>query len=303
MQRAPEATRSRAAVRSAVAHRDYHEVVTYSFIDSRWEADLCGNAHPAALANPIASQMDVMRSSLIPGLIDTIAFNLRHKQSRVRVFEIGRCFHPAGEDYVQPIRVGGAAYGDAYPEQWNATARRVDFYDVKGDLEALLAPFTLRCEATEHPALHPGKSARLIVNGLEVGWLGELHPRWQQKYDLPLAPVVFEIEYDALAMRAVPAYHEIAKYPPVRRDVAALFDENVPFQAVIDALKLDAPGIVTGVQLFDVYRGKDLENGKKSLAFRVLFQDTRKTLTDAEVESAVSKLRQILRQRFDAKLR
>jgi phenylalanyl-tRNA synthetase beta chain len=303
MLRAPEATRTRAALRALIAARDYTEVVTYSFIDSRWEADFCGNTHPVALANPIASQMSVMRSSVIPGLVDAVAFNVRHKQSRVRVFEIGRCFRKAGDDYAQPIRIGGAAYGDAHPEQWGAPSRRVDFYDVKGDLEALFAPREPRFEAAEHPALHPGKSAHLIVGTQVVGWIGELHPRWQQKYDLPLAPVLFEIEYDALKAALVPVYHEIPKFPPVRRDVAALFDEQVPFQAVLEALKAHAPAIVTDVRLFDVYRGKDLEKGRKSLAFRVLLQDTRKTLTDAEVEAAVSQLRDVLRQRFDAKLR
>jgi phenylalanyl-tRNA synthetase beta chain len=303
MLRAPEATRARAALRARVAERDYTEIVTYSFIDAKWEVELAGNAHPVALANPIASQMSVMRSSLIPGLVDALAFNVRHKQSRVRVFEIGRCFRKAGDDYAQPVRVGGAAYGDALPEQWGAPARRVDFYDVKGDLEAIFAPREPRFEAAEHPALHPGKSAKLIVGTQTIGWLGELHPRWQQKYDLPAAPVLFELEYDALAAGEVPAYAETPKFPPVRRDMAALFDEAVPYQAVIDELKARAADIVTDVRLFDVYRGKDLEKGKKSLAFRVLLQDTRKTLTDAEVESAVSQLRDVLRQRFDAKLR
>ena len=303
MLRAPEATRARSALRARVAERDYTEIVTYSFIDAAWEAELAGNTHPVTLANPIASQMSVMRSSLIPGLVDTVAFNVRHKQSRVRVFEIGRCFRKAGEDYAQPVRVGGAAYGEALPEQWGTPSRRVDFYDVKGDLEAIFALREPRFEAAEHPALHPGKSARLIVGTQTVGWVGELHPRWQQKYDLPLAPVLFEVEYDALVAGVVPAYREIPKFPPVRRDVAALFDETVPFQAVIEAMKESAAGIVTDVKLFDVYRGKDLEKGKKSLAFRVLLQDTRKTLTDAEVESAVSRLRDVLRQRFDAKLR
>jgi phenylalanyl-tRNA synthetase beta chain len=303
MLRAPEATRSRASLRARVAERDYVEVVTYSFIDARWEAELAGNQHPVALANPIASQMSVMRSSLMPGLIDAVAFNVRHKQSRVRVFEIGRCFRKAGEDYAQPVRIGGAAYGDALPEQWGSPSRRADFYDVKGDLEAIFAPREPRFEAAEHPALHPGKSAKLIVGTQAIGWIGELHPRWQQKYDLPLPPVLFELEYDAVAAGEVAAYREIPKFPPVRRDMAALFDEAVPYQAVIEALKADAAPIVTDVRLFDVYRGKDLEKGKKSLAFRVLLQDTRKTLTDVEVESAVSELREVLRQRFDAKLR
>jgi len=301
---APEATRSRAAVRSRFALRDYQEVVTYSFIDRRWEDELCGNADPVALANPIASQMSVMRSSLIPGLVTGVAFNVRHRQDRVRIFEIGRCFTKAGEDgYAQPVRAGAAAYGEALAEQWGSPGRRVDFYDAKGDLEALFAPAVLQIEAAVHPALHPGKSGRVVIDGRAVGWIGELHPRWQQQYDLPLSLVVFEVEYDALKAAPVPAYREIPKFPPVRRDLAALFDEAIAHAEVIDVLRRAAPPVVTEVRLFDVYRGKDLEKGKKSLAFMVLLQDTRKTLTDAEVEAALAHLRETLLQRFDARLR
>ncbi|MDB5926126.1 MAG: phenylalanyl-tRNA ligase subunit beta [Betaproteobacteria bacterium] len=301
---APEGTRSRSAIRHMLVQRDYNEVVTYSFIDSHWEEDFCANANPLALANPIASQMNVMRSSLIPGLVDSIALNMRHKQSRVRLFEIGRCFmKAAGSEYAQPIRLGAAASGAAVPEQWGVPARRLDFYDVKADVEALFAPRELRFEAASHPALHPGKSARIALGSRAVGWIGELHPRWQQKYDLPVAPIVFELEYDALAETVIPAHRDIAKVPPVRRDLAALFDESIAHDVVIDELRRHAPPVVTEVRLFDVYRGKDLETGKKSLAFSILLQDTRKTLTDAEIESTVSKLREVLRQRFDAKLR
>jgi phenylalanyl-tRNA synthetase beta chain len=304
MQPLPEETRSRAEIRRLLVDRDYTEAVTYSFIDSGWEQDFCGNAAPVALANPIASQMNVMRSSLIPGLVTTAAFNMRHRQSRVRLFEIGRCFGRAGEDYVQPVRVGVVACGSALAEQWGAQPpRRVDFYDVKGDLEALIAPRELSFEPAQHPALHPGKTARIVVNGRAVGWIGELHPRWQQKYDLPLVPVLFEIDYATIAARVVPSYREVAKFPPVRRDVAALFDESIPLHAVIDALRRAAPPTVADVRLFDVYRGKDLETGKKSLAFSILLQDTRKTLTDAEVDTAVSTLRDVVQQQFGAKLR
>jgi phenylalanyl-tRNA synthetase beta chain len=300
---ASEASLRRAAIRARLAHRDYSEVVTYSFIDRRWEEDLCGNPDPVVLANPIASQMSVMRSSLIPGLIMSVGFNVRHKQTRVRVFEIGRCFVRAGADYAQPVRVGLAAFGDVFPEQWGLGSRRVDFYDVKADLEALFAPEEVRVEAATHPSLHPGRSGRIRVGSREVGWIGELHPRWQQKYDLPVPPVLVEVDYEALAREATPAYAEIAKVPPVRRDIAALFDEGVRYEAVIEALRRRAPAIVTDIRVFDVYRGADLPKGKKSLAFMVLLQDTRKTLTDAEVESAVSQLRETLRQEFDATLR
>ena len=300
---AAEATRSRAQLRSRVVLRDYHEVVTYSFIDRHWEEDLCGNPEPVALANPIASQMSVMRSSLIPGLVMSAAFNVRHRQSRVRLFEIGRCFARSAESYAQPIRVGAVAYGDALPEQWGIPARRVDFYDVKGDLEALFAPAAVHVEAAGHPAFHPGKCGRIRVDGHEAGWIGELHPRWQQKYDLPLPPMLFEVDFDALARAPIPVYRDVPKVPPVRRDLAALFDEATAHAEVIDVLRRAAPPVVSDIRLFDVYRGKDLEKGKKSLAFMVLLQDTRKTLTDSEVESALAHLRETLRERFDARLR
>ena len=244
-----------------------------------------------------------MRSSLIPGLVDAIETNVRHKQSRVRVFEIGRCFEQRGDTFAQPIRLGGAAYGDAVPEQWAEPARRVDFFDVKGDLEALFGARQLTLRVSAHPALHPGKSAWIVDGERTVGWIGELHPRWQNKYGLPLPPVVFEIDYEAVERTAVTSASEVATVPPVRRDIAALFDEGVSHQTIVDVLRSQAPPLVTDVRLFDVYRGKDLEEGRKSLAFRVLLQDTRKTLTDAEVESAISQLREILRQRFNAKLR
>jgi phenylalanyl-tRNA synthetase beta chain len=299
----PERIRTRAAVRAKLVLREYSEVVTYSFIDRQWEEDFCGNTDPVALANPIASHMSVMRSSLIPGLVTTAAFNVRHKQNRVRVFEIGRCFLRAGDGYPQPVRVAAIAYGDAAREQWGSPQRRVDFYDVKGDLEVLFAPGAVCVEPALHPAFHPGKSGRIKAGSRDVGWIGELHPRWQQKYDLPLAPLLVEVDYDAIEATGLPEFREVPRFPPVRRDMAALFDEAVPYEAILTALHRDAPSIVTEVRVFDVYRGPDLPKGRKSLAFMVLLQDTRKTLTDAEVESAVSQLRETLVQQFNATLR
>jgi phenylalanyl-tRNA synthetase beta chain len=196
------------------------------------------------------------------------------------------------------------AYGDALPEQWGSRpARPVDFYDVKGDVEAVLAPRVAVFRPQAHPALHPGKSAVIELDGAYAGWIGELHPRWQRKYDLPAAPVLFELEYEALKNRGLPAYTEISKFPLVRRDIAVEVDEGVAYGAILEELNRARPPIVTEIGLFDIYRGTGVEKGKKSLAFSVLLQDTRKTLTDAEVESAVVQLRAVLTQRFNAKLR
>ncbi len=301
---APETRRDAAALRRLLAARDYQEIVSYSFVDAAWESDFAGNSRPVALANPIASHMSVMRSSLAGGLIDCLARNLSRKQERVRLFEVGRCFMTeASGDYRQPVRVGAIACGDALHEQWGSPARRGDFFDVKCDVEALLAPRSAEFRPAEHPALHPGKSAQIVCEGKPAGWIGELHPRWQRKYDLPLAPVLFELEYEALSERGLPAYNEISKFPPVRRDVAVIVAEAISYQAIVEVLRRNRPAIVTDIGLFDVYRGAGVERGKKSLAFRVLLQDTRKTLTDAEVDSAVLQLVQVLQKEFNAKLR
>lgn len=304
MHEVPEARRDTASIRRLLVARDYQEIVSYSFVDAQWERELAGNASPVALANPIANQMGVMRSTLAGGLLACLAHNLSRRQTRVRLFEIGRCFASRTDgSFAQPLRVGGVAYGPALPEQWGTGSRPVDFYDVKGDIEALIAPLCARFVAAEHPALHPGKAARIEFEGMPVGWIGELHPRWQQKYDLPLAPVLFELDHEFLSHRRLPAYRERSKYPPVRRDIAVVVDEGIRYQDILDVLQRSKPEIVAEIAVFDVYRGENLGEGKKSLAFRVLLQDTRKTLTDEEVEAAIARLVQVLQSEFSAKLR
>ncbi len=297
-----ENRRGAAAVRRQLADLDFQEVVTYSFVEREWEEEFCANPEPIVLANPIASQMSVMRSSLIGGLINAVAFNSSRKQSRVRLCEVGRCFlNQPG--YPQPWRAGAIAFGEAEPQQWGRAARAVDFFDIKADLEALLAPATAEFAPASHPALHPGKSAAVLLKGIAVGWIGELHPRWQRKYDLPSAPVLFEMELSAVEQRELPVYQEISKFPAVRRDLAAEFDENIRYGDISSELKRFGPAILRDVTAFDLYRGQGVKKGKKSLAFSVLLQDTHKTLTDAEAEKAMTELRRILQQKFNAKLR
>jgi phenylalanyl-tRNA synthetase beta chain len=299
-----EGKRDARAIRRLLVARDYQEVITYSFVDRAWERDFCGNASPVALANPIASQMSVMRSSLFASLIDCVVRNQNNKQERVRLFEIGRCFQSGSDDErAQPLRIAGVAYGPVHEEQWGSPQRAVDFYDVKADVEALLASDDVVFEAATHAALHPGRSARLARAGKNFGWLGELHPRLQQKYDLRGAAVLFELDFEQTAGGGIPAYREISRFPPVRRDLAFVVDEAISSQALLQCLRAYAPAIVSDIAVFDAYRGTGLGNGKKSLAFRVLLQDTRKTLTDTEVECAISQLIQALQQQFGAQLR
>jgi phenylalanyl-tRNA synthetase beta chain len=291
----PEAQRTPMQVRRLVAERDYQEVVNFSFVEAAWETDFAGNDKPIVLANPIASQMGVMRTTLIGGLVNTLSFNLKRRTSRVRVFEIGRCFwrDAAGAPvpgFQQPLRVAGLAAGPADPEQWGSKARNIDFYDVKGDVEALFAGQTLRFEKVAHPALHPGRCAAVLLNGEHIGVVGELHPEWAQKYELGAAPVLFELNLSALLAVPMPAYSPVSRFPVVERDLAFVVSQESSLQTLLDGLQKAAADIVKQVNLFDVYQGKGMDEGKKSLAFRVVMQDTDKTLADAEVDVAIAQL-------------
>ncbi|MDR2187858.1 MAG: phenylalanine--tRNA ligase subunit beta [Azonexus sp.] len=312
----PEVERPNARIRQALIDRGYQEVVNFAFVDAAWEADFAGKTAESELirlANPIASQMAVMRSTLLGGLIANLVTNLRRKQSRVRLFELGRCF--ARDDqgartldapvagFRQPWRLAALAYGGALPEGWGSGGRKVDFYDLKGDLEALLAPAQTRWEKLTHPALHPGRAASVVLDGKIIGCLGELHPEWVQKYELPQAPVIFELDLAALKAAPIPAFAEVSKFQPVLRDLAIVVDQNLPLQSLLDGLKKAKPALVNDIQLFDLYAGKGIPENKKSLAFRVVMQDTQRTLLDSEVDAAMQQLVSCLEQAFGAQLR
>jgi phenylalanyl-tRNA synthetase beta chain len=304
----PEAQRPQARIRQMLVDRGYQEVVNFAFVEEAWESDFAANANPIRLANPIASQMAVMRSTLFGGLISNLVTNLKRKQTRVRLFEAGRTFHRDDRGmpvagFHQPWKLAALAYGGALPDGWASGARKLDFYDVKGDLEALLAPAPLGFEKLVHPALHPGRSAKILLAGQEIGVIGELHPEWVQKYDLPQPPVLFEIDFDAAKATTVPAYCEVSKFPPVVRDLAIVVDQGLELQTLLAGLKGRLPLLVQDIQLFDVYVGKGVPENKKSLAFRIVMQDTQRTLQDAEVDLAVQQLISCLEREFAAQLR
>ena len=307
----PEAQRPAYRVRQMLADRGYQEVVNFAFVEEAWEADFAAKTAESdliRLANPIASQMAVMRSNLFGGLVSNLVTNLKRKQSRVRLFEVGRTFHRDAaaqpvNGFHQPWKLAGLAFGGALPEGWAGGSRKVDFYDVKGDVEALLAPAQLRFDKLVHPALHPGRSARVLLDGQDVGCIGELHPEWVQKYDLPNAPVLFELDFAAVKLAKVPAYAEVSKFPPVIRDLAIVVDQNVALQTLLDGLKGQISGLIQDIQLFDVYVGKGVPENKKSLAFRIVMQDTQRTLQDSEVDAAMQQLVSCFEQAFGAQLR
>ena len=289
-------------LRDAMAARGYQEIVGYSFVDLAWERDLLGNQQPVALRNPIASNMSVMRSSLWGGLIDTLVYNLNRKQERVRLFEVGATYAAGTAGFDETVRISGLAYGDVAPEQWAEAAREIDFFDVKAEVD-LLTNEQAEYHAAAHPALHPGQSARVVVNGRAIGWLGKLHPRWQQHYGLPRGVVLFELDVEPLLARALPQYTEVPKFPPVRRDLAVLVDENVTVEVLLSSMRQAGIPLVEAIKLFDIYRGNSVPQGKKSLAFLVLMQDTQKTLTDREADEVVTKLLDIIVRQHGAALR
>jgi phenylalanyl-tRNA synthetase beta chain len=268
-----------------------------------WERDFGESDSPIELANPIAVQLQVMRSQMFGSLIECLQQNLNRKRERVRVFEMGRCYTRDGPAYRQPLRLGGLAYGSVAPEQWGVPARRADYFDVKGDIGGLLSHADVVYAASKHPAFHPGKSAEIRIGGNRIGWLGELHPKWVQKYELPQPPVLFELDVEAIRTHGVPRFKEFSRYPVVTRDLAVVVPEEVVAGDLLRGLFAQRKAIVQDIVLFDLYRGKGVGSGEKSLAFRVLLQDTEKTLTDSEVESAVQDLLEYLRQKFDGRLR
>ncbi|MDB5908656.1 MAG: phenylalanine--tRNA ligase subunit beta [Massilia sp.] len=313
----PENTRSLFALRHRMADLGYQEVVNMSFVESAWESDFSANDNPIRLQNPIASQMNVMRSSLIGSLVANVRYNLNRKAGRVRVFEIGAVFQRNSDaadgplsvaGFDQPKRLAAMAYGPALDEQWGAASRPVDYFDVKADLEAMFAPQPLRFVKSTHPALHPGRSATVELDGKAVGFIGELHPRWLQKYELAQAPVLFEVDAVALQQQSVPEYAEISKFPGATRDLSLVVKNTVAAQDILDTFiaekKLNPVGnIVQAIVLFDEYRGKGLEADEKSLAFRFSLQDTQTTLQDDLVDALMAAMADAARKNNNASKR
>ncbi len=314
----PESERGPGVVRRAIAALGYQETINYSFVDAAWEADLAGNANPIRLLNPIASQMSVMRSSLIGSLLQVVKFNADRKADRVRVFELGRVFlrnaaiqstdtTVAGFD--QPMRVSGMAWGPLEPLGWQGKSKAVDFYDVKSDVEKLLAPRKAVFVAADHPAMHPGRSAQVLLGGAVIGHVGELHPRWRQAWDLPSAPVFFELSLDAVSQRSVPMARLVPKHQSVERDLAVIVSEDIGHAQLMEAIHA-APtqGLLRDAVLFDIYRPK-LENngglaaGEKSLAVRLTLQSEESSLTDAQIDQAMAAVLMHLSEKVSARLR
>ncbi|MFC5523794.1 phenylalanine--tRNA ligase subunit beta [Polaromonas jejuensis] len=312
-----EAERGPFAVRRALAGLGYQETINFSFVEERWEHELAGNPNPIKLLNPIASQMSVMRSSLIGSLLQVLKFNLDRKAPRVNVFELGRVFLRDAQSqntdttvagFKQPMRVAGLAYGPRAALHWGQPDKAVDFFDVKGDVEALLAPLKAVFAPAAHPAMHPGRCASVSVAGQQIGYVGELHPQWRQGYDLAQAPILFELELDAVLQRQVPVFRAVSKLQPVERDIAVIVPESVTHAALMAAIYgANTQGLLKGATLFDVYRPQQgsasMQLGEKSLAVRLVISSDAATLNDEAIEAAVQAVLAHLQNQLQARLR
>ncbi len=319
----PEAARGQHALRQTMVERDYQEVINFSFVDRHWEIDRLGQSDPIVLLNPIASQMSVMRSSLLPSLVANVVYNANRRQSRVRVFEIGRTFvrDPAvkASDLMvagvcQAVKLAGAAWGPSASEQWGLQSRHVDFFDVKRDIEVLFGKHlaNLRFEAIEHPLLHPGRSAQIKFDGKPCGVIGELHPKWARADGLQSAPVLFELDVQPLSDVGLPQPKALSKQPVVQRDMALWVSSDIAVGQILDTIETTIASspdlsVVIHKQLFDVWHPKEQTeqalSGQVSLAFRFWLQDSEVTLEDERVEHCLSLIRQAIENTHGARQR
>ena len=287
--------------------RGYTEAVTYSFIDPALEALVNPGAASVELANPISSDMAVLRRSLWPGLIDAARLNVAHQRQRLRLFEIGPQFLAATHGVTQTEVVAGLALGARSAEHWDGAGPEVDYFDVKGDVEAMLrltgAADEFRFEPGAHPALSPGRTARIMRGDLAIGWLGVLHPALQERIDKKRAAVVFALQLESLAQARVPAFRSYSKFPSIRRDLAIVVEDQVSAEALTKAARAAAGDILQQVVVFDVYRGKGVDSRQKSVGLGLILQDSSRTLTDEDADQKMRSVMQRLEREFGATIR
>jgi phenylalanyl-tRNA synthetase beta chain len=303
----PEGRVEEGALRRVLIERGYQEAITFSFVEPKLQALLDPENAPIALANPISADLAVMRTTLWASLIPAVLHNVRRQQTRVRLFETGLRFVRDGNQTVQEKMLAGVVLGSRQSEQWGAPTTPVDFYDVKGDVEALLRfihpSASVNFEAAEHPALHPGQSARINVNERSVGWLGTLHPNVTKALDLPGRTLVFEMDLSIFRQGTVPKFSELSKFPAIRRDLAVVVDRELPAARLEAVVRQAAPETLQEFRIFDVYTGEGIDSRSKSVALGLTLQAHSRTLTDAEVDTAIENVVASLKQELGATLR
>ncbi len=304
----PEERLPMAQVNALLRDRGYQEAITYSFVDAALQRKLAPEREPVSLVNPLSSDMAVMRTTLWTGLVQALRYNLSRQQTRIRLFESGLRFYRKDGIIHQEKCLAAILSGEAFPEQWALPRRPVDFYDLKGDVEALLEltgrrAFTFRPES--HPALHPGQSAAIVdrADQRRCGWLGMLHPALAEELGIDQDVFLFELDQNVIEQCRLPFYRPVSRFPGVRRDLAVVVDEAVPAQALLDTVTDSVGKLLVDLVLFDVYRGPGLAENEKSLALGLVLQHPDRTLTDDEVERLIGQVLETLRQRFGARLR
>jgi len=294
-------------IRHFLVDQGYQEAITYSFVSPEMQALLAPSDEVVSLSNPISSDMATMRTTLWSGLIQAMQHNLNRQQNRISLFECGLRFIQQDSELKQEMMVAGLRSGDSLPEQWGTTSRQVDFFDIKRDVEALLGlsveASELRFEAAIHLALHPGQSASIQRNGQQIGYLGALHPQLARKLGLSQDVMLFEISLAGIQGTQIPSFETLSKFPAIRRDLALVLDEEISAQQVNDVVKKAAPGSLKNIELFDVYTGEGIDSGRKSLALGLTLQDLSRTLTDNEVDDAITKIVGTLQMELGATLR
>jgi phenylalanyl-tRNA synthetase beta chain len=287
--------------------RDYQEVVTYSFIDPDANEKFTGAESQLVLSNPISSDLSVMRATLWPGMVATAAANTARQQERVRLFEASRSYHGTLDDHFEVVRLAGLATGPIAPEQWGAQSANVDFFDIKADVEAILSLAIdmgeIRFAPTEHPALQPGQAAEIWRGADVIGLLGKLHPRVAKDYDLKRAVYLFELDVAKALTSVAPSAAEISKFPAIRRDIAVIVDDHVSAEELVETVASSSPELIRDVRIFDIYKGDTIEAGRKSVAIGLILQETSRTLTDEDADTAMTAVIAKLEDKFAAELR
>ncbi len=294
-------------VKTLLVDRGYSEVITYSFVDPILQQLLDPTSSSVGLTNPISEQLSEMRTSLWPGLVQTVAANLRRQQQRVRIFEVGKTFAQRGGGIEETLAVAGAVCGGVREAQWRGADHDVDFFDIKGDLEALIAltgdKNRIIFNALSHDALHPNQAAEIRVGVRVVGKIGKLHPEVLKQLDIDKDIYVFQLDWSVFDNGEIPRYRTISKFPSTARDLAIVVDESVPSDALLRTIRSAAGHWLDGIRLFDLYRGPGVGEGRKSLAFTLTLRDASRTLTDNEIESVIAQVTDALDRDFGAELR
>ena len=308
LQANPETIKPLSLFRRQLIASGYQEAITYSFIDPQLQQHIDPDVTPVCVQNPISADMSVMRTSLWPGLLSTAMHNLNRQQSRVRIFEAGQCFVPKqGEALAQNMAIAGLICGSRTPVGWTAGKDKVDFFDIKGDVQAVLAHTGLSEQFSfvpaQHPSLHPGQSASILRNGAPIGWVGQLHPKLQATLDISTAIYLFQLDLSQIVESKLPKHKEVSKFPEVRRDLAFFVDNSVLAADLIAVAKDAAGADLINLKLFDVYHSKDVDNKGKSLALGLTFQHSSRTLSDDEITSAVNRVIETVGGQFNAQLR